>query len=135
MLLVKRDEIFVGNSSLEFELETSISASKENRRKQLKVPFKGKELSARWVLLTAGLKKSNLPTACFYSLEEREQKSCGLRACYLLFDLKSERRYYQVIRHTFRFPCSRGIPRDFAADQEHNCHMGTFEIKKKERSI
>ena len=24
---------------------------------------------------------------------------------------------------------------DFAADQEHNCHMGTFEIKKKERSI
>ena len=88
MLLVKRDEIFVGNSSLEFELETSISASKENRRKQLKVPFKGKELSARWVLLTAGLKKSNLPTACFYSLEEREQKSCGLRACYLLFDLK-----------------------------------------------
>ena len=47
MLLVKRDEIFVGNSSLEFELETSISASKENRRKQLKVPFKGKELSAR----------------------------------------------------------------------------------------
>ena len=26
--------------------------------------------------------------ACFYSLEEREEKSCGLRACYLLFDLK-----------------------------------------------
>ena len=88
MLLVKRDEIFVGNSSLEFELETSISASKENRRKQLKVPFKGKELPARWVLLTAGFKKSHLPKACFYSLEEREEKSCGLRACYLLFDLK-----------------------------------------------
>ena len=28
------------------------------------------------------------PNGSFYSLEEKEQKSCGLCACYLQFDLK-----------------------------------------------
>ena len=56
MLLVKRDEIFVGNSSLEFELETSISASKENRRKQLKVPFKG----TQWLVLLTRRKRGKI---------------------------------------------------------------------------
>ena len=32
--------------------------------KQLKEPYEGKDLSARWVLQT-GFEKSHLPTACF----------------------------------------------------------------------
>ena len=66
MLLLKRDEISVRNSSLELETgDIDFSCNGEYNKKQLKVPFKGKELSARWVLLAAGFKKSHLPTACF----------------------------------------------------------------------
>ena len=68
MSLVKRVEI---------PLRSSISASKESRRKR---PV------SRGVLLT-GSEKYHLLTACrFYSPEERKEKSSCLCACYLLFD-------------------------------------------------
>ena len=51
-----------------------------------KEPYKGKDLSARWVLLTV-FEKS--PNGLFYSLEERKEKSCCLCDCYLPFDHKS----------------------------------------------
>ena len=48
MLLLKRDEISVRNSSLELETgDIDFSFNGEYNKKQLKVPFKGKELSAR----------------------------------------------------------------------------------------
>ena len=50
-----------------------------------KEPYKGKDLSAGWVLLTV-FEKS--PNGLFYSLEERKETSDCLCDCYMPFDHK-----------------------------------------------
>ena len=53
----------------------------ENKRRQLKEPYGGKNLSARWVLLT-GFEKSHLPTACFTHYR-RKKGNIMLPVCFL----------------------------------------------------
>ena len=53
----------------------------ENKRRQLKEPYGGKSLSARWVLLT-GFEKSHLPTACFTHYR-RKKGNIMLPVCFL----------------------------------------------------